>query len=108
MKISQDERFWKYVEKGDGCWTWNGSIGSAGYGQIYYNGKVSKAHRVSYEINKGPIPDGLWVLHECDNPACVNPDHLHVGTAQDNSDEKIKRGRANWGLQYWRRWRSSE
>ena len=64
-----------------------------GYGRFRVGAKMIRSHRVSYEIHRGPIPDGLHVLHECDNPTCVNPDHLWLGTNQDNIDDKMAKGR---------------
>lgn len=77
-----------------GCWLWQGSIFKDGYGAIGIRRTGSKrAHRVSYEAFVGRIPDGLWVLHKCDTPACVNPDHLFVGTASDNTVDMHNKGR---------------
>jgi len=78
------------------CWIWTGSVDHSGYGQIN-KGKITyRAHRISYEMFIGPIPDGLLILHSCDNPKCVNPAHLRAGTCQDNTDDMIKRQRAYW------------
>ena len=94
-----DERFWKYVDKTRGCWNWTASKNSAGYGQINRTRKLGPmlAHRFSYELHNGAIPDGLFVLHTCDNPACVNPAHLWLGTDQDNTDDKMAKGRCPAG-----------
>ena len=75
------------------CWNWNKSITKWGYGHIKVKGKVMLAHRISYEANKEPIPDGLCVLHKCDNPACINPDHLFLGTNADNVRDKVSKNR---------------
>ena len=64
-----------------------------GYGRFRVGAKMIRSHRISYEIHRGPIPDGLCVLHECDNPTCVNPQHLFAGTHQDNADDKVAKGR---------------
>jgi hypothetical protein len=90
------ERFWRNVEKTDGCWWWGGSKRRGDYGVIGRNdgsGKNVMAHRFSYELHKGAIPDGMIVMHSCDNPACVNPDHLSVGTHKDNTRDMIDKGR---------------
>lgn len=77
------------------CWEWGRSIGNHGYGFCYDKkvGKVTVAHRISYELHFGKIPKGLCVLHKCDNRSCVNPKHLFLGTAKDNALDKINKGR---------------
>lgn len=94
---SLEERFWRFVQKSDGCWLWlGGSKAQKGYGKIQQGGKGSPhllAHRVSYEIHNGPIPSGMFVLHKCDNPQCVNPGHLRVGTGSENIKEAFDKGR---------------
>lgn len=87
-------RFFEKVEKGPGCWEWQGpKNGPKGYGLIEIDGKKVLAHRWSYEHHKGPIEHGLYVCHECDNPKCVNPSHLWLGTARDNIQDAITKGR---------------
>lgn len=93
------ERFEANYERGsDGeCWEWLGGKDRHGYGQFRTEKKQHKtmAHRFSYEIHIGPIPDGMKVCHSCDNPSCVNPDHLWVGTQADNVRDMIAKGRDN-------------
>lgn len=75
------------------CWLWTARIHPSGYGTKNWNGRKDQAHRVSWMINYGAIPEGLWVLHRCDNPTCVNPKHLFLGTRQDNIDDMVAKGR---------------
>ena len=74
------------------CWVWQGSQHSNGYGWIKVFGKVVSAHKYSYELHKGPIPNGLKIMHSCDNKLCVNPDHLVPGTHQQNMKDAAKNG----------------
>lgn len=91
------EKFWSKVNicGADKCWFWLASKDKDGYGYFRYNGKNDKAHRVSWIIINGPIPDGLCVLHKCDNPGCVNYNHLFIGTTKDNVVDMFNKGRAN-------------
>lgn len=92
--------FWSKVRKGQGCWEWVAGKTKSGYGQLQAR-KIQKqpmlAHRVSWQIEHGPIAGGLHVLHRCDNPACVRPSHLFLGTQVDNNDDRDKKGRVASG-----------
>ena len=76
-----------------GCWLWTGRYGPRNYGQIRVSGHEWRAHRLSWVLFCGPIPGDLSVLHKCDVPSCVNPDHLYLGTEQDNADDAVARSR---------------
>lgn len=82
---------------GDECAEWPHRVNNHGYGVVVFERKQHYAHRVSYELHNGPIPDGLHVLHSCHNPACVNPNHLRVGTPADNTVDKLQAGRQAQG-----------
>jgi hypothetical protein len=87
------DRFWSQVQQGEGCWLWVGGKTGAGYGHFKHRIDIL-THRLSWELhNRKPIPPGMFVIHSCDNPACVNPDHLSVGTSLDNMRDKMKKGR---------------
>lgn len=87
-------RFWNMVEKSDGCWLWKGVRDRKGYGQIRFFGKITRAHRVSASLFQGRIiPSSLDVCHHCDNPPCVRPDHLFIGTRSDNMRDCQRKGR---------------
>jgi HNH endonuclease len=92
------ERFWKQVRKssGNGCWLWTGCTDHRKphpYGRMRWKGRQIKAHRIAWILTYGEIPDGLWVLHKCDVPLCVRPDHLFLGTNLDNVRDSIAKGR---------------
>ena len=89
----------KIIEE-TGCWEWQLSTQRNGYGQIKFNKKMCRAHRVSYSAFNGEIPEGQEVMHSCDNRRCVNPDHLSVGTHQQNMSDIVKRGRQRTGPEH--------
>jgi hypothetical protein len=91
--IPLEERFFAKVQKTDGCWLWTASLNKAGYGQIYAEGRPQHASRISWRIHNGAIPAGLHVCHHCDNPRCVRPDHLFLGTRSDNMQDMLAKGR---------------
>lgn len=87
-------RIWELFEVDDNwCWIYKGGKDYDGYGIMSINNKSQKAHRIFWEFFKGPVTEGLQVLHTCDNPSCVKPDHLFLGTNKDNMHDKIKKGR---------------
>jgi hypothetical protein len=89
--------FWAKVQKGDGCWLWQGKLDKDGYGLCWWNHRWVVAHRVSFELREGH-PSRLDVLHACDTPGCVRPDHLFEGTKQDNRADCVAKGRQACGL----------
>lgn len=101
---TREERFWSKVQKmsKDNCWEWTGFRNDNGYGYMQVYGKNIRprkkigAHRMSYIIHFGDIPKGFCICHKCDNRNCVNPNHLFLGTYNDNIQDMIKKGRAPW------------
>jgi len=90
-------RFWAKVAKSDGCWLWTGARASNGYGSFRFADRpcATAAHRAAWELACGPIPHGMHVLHRCDNPPCVNPAHLFLGTHLENVRDREAKGRGN-------------
>ncbi len=87
------KKFWDKIEKTESCWLWKGSKDGCGYGNFIFHGKCTHANRVSWKLFRGEIPKGLYVCHTCDNPSCVNPDHLFLGTQKQNMIDCSKKGR---------------
>lgn len=98
-RVSLEDRFWEKITQVGECWEWTGYVMPAtGYGQIGAGGRGAGAlyvHRVAWELQCGPIPDGMHVLHHCDNRKCVFINHLFLGTNQDNIDDRVKKGRSH-------------
>ena len=88
------ERFWAKVQKTPACWVWTASTSRNGYGKFRLpEGPLTSAHRISWEWAYGPVPEGMCVLHRCDNPPCVRPEHLFLGTIADNNHDCVTKGR---------------
>lgn len=93
-KPTAEERFWSCVDKKSkhDCWEWTGRKNDNGYGLIYINTKEIRTHRYSWQLHNGEIPEGLFVLHNCFNPSCINPHHLRLGTNKDNCNDWDRTG----------------
>lgn len=104
ITIQESKRFWRKVVIADdgGCWLWTASKDTAGYGLFRPTGShLVKAHRYSWELSHNQkVPIGMQVCHSCDTPSCVNPSHLFVGTAQDNMDDRARKGRTVYGSKH--------
>lgn len=96
MNLNDKTRFFSKADQSGDCWLWIGA-NNRGYGTFQLNGKYYRAHRLSWEMVNGIIPDGMCVLHKCDTPACVNPAHLYLGSHADNSADMVQKGRSNRG-----------
>lgn len=96
------ERFWAKVNKdGEGCWEWTAAkAGNNGYGTVFFEGRLIHAHRASWILAHGAIPSEMKVLHRCDNPLCVRPEHLFLGTQKENIDDCVSKGRYGDRIRY--------
>lgn len=102
QQVRADRYFWPNVRITEKCWLWAGGRDPDGYGRLSGGKKQAaiRAHRFSWVLHRGPIPSGLWVLHHCDNPPCVRPDHLFLGKAVDNNRDMQAKGRAAQGARH--------
>jgi hypothetical protein len=99
MEKNNIDDFWQRVRKTDSCWLWQAGKDQKGYGVFTYQGRTLGAHRFSAQI-AGLNPQGLMVCHHCDEPSCVRPDHLFLGSARDNNQDKIRKGRHIYGQRH--------
>ncbi len=93
--FTPEQWFWTYITKldEDKCWPWSGGLTASGYGKFWYNKKIWLSHRLVYYFTYGKIDDSMFVCHRCDNPMCCNPKHLFLGSAKDNTNDMINKGR---------------
>lgn len=103
MPLNPAEKFWSLVRRGDECWLWSGNVNPDGYGYFRYGSRTDntrrhvRAHRFAYELTHGDIPPKMEICHHCDTPLCVRPEHLFVGTRQDNVRDCQSKGRTTKG-----------
>ena len=103
-RVPAEIRFWPKVDKSsslDGCWLWTGAKSPLGYGKFYLPDGTTQAHRFSWTLVNGPVPHGMYICHHCDNPPCVNPNHLFIGDHYDNMADMSIKGRSQHGEKQW-------
>lgn len=97
--VPDASRFWSKVDRrADGCWTWTSQRDASGYGLFWIGGRTRRAHRIAFLLGGGTLTEGFCVLHRCDNPPCVRPDHLFLGTQRDNLRDAVRKGRRHPAL----------
>lgn len=97
MRNADKQAFESRIWITPGCWLWQGDVITKGYGRFSFGGGYESAHRLSFRLYVGPIPSGHVIRHSCDNPICVNPDHLQSGTQKENIQDAVSRGRMSLG-----------
>lgn len=97
LSMEKVDRFWARVDKDNDCWLWTGTTDPCGYGQVFWDKKAWMAHRLAWTLANGTIPEGMYLLHSCDNPRCVRPEHLRPGTQKENASDMVSRGRSRKG-----------